>query len=306
MANKKLTTCKACGAEIAVSAKSCPHCGAKNKKPVFKKVWFWLLIAVIFVAVFGGNGSKSSESTSDKTPAKSSAVQETTIPVEYTAVSVSQMMDDLKGNAMKAQNTYKNQYLEITGKLNNIDADGKYISLAPSDEMFAIIGVHCTITNETQKAQVMNMKEDDIVTLRGKCTDVGEVMGYTLKIDSIDGYSDTTAAAKETIDGWIVCDAGTLINELSENAMKAQTAYKGQKVSVTGKVSNIDSDGKYINITATDDTISFISIQCNIKTDEIKAAVMDLSIGDIITIKGTCKDVGEVLGYTINIEVLEK
>lgn len=306
MANKKMTTCKACGAEIAVSAKHCPHCGAKNKKPVFTKWWFWLIIAIIIVSAFGSNSSTSSESTSGKASAQSSTSTEATIPVEYTTVSVSQMMEDLKGNAMKAQNTYKNQYLEISGKLSTIDADGKYISLTPSDDPFAFIGVHCTLTNDTQKDQVMNMKEDDVVTLRGKCTDVGEVMGYTLKIDSIDGFATSSVVEKETTDGWIVCDADTLINELSENAMKAQALYKEQKVSVTGKLTNIDSDGKYISIGAIGNTFSFASIQCYIKSSEIKSAVMDLAIGDIITIKGTCKDVGELMGYSINIEILEK
>ena len=49
--NKNMTTCKACGQEIAKSAKTCPHCGAKNKKPIFTKWWFWLIIAVIFIEI---------------------------------------------------------------------------------------------------------------------------------------------------------------------------------------------------------------------------------------------------------------
>lgn len=319
MANKKMTTCKSCGAEISVSAKHCPQCGAKNKKPIYKKWWFWLIIFIILVSAFGSNGSSKSSSESSASHSSSSetanssakaetvpATKATEAPIEYTSVSVSQMMKDLKGNAMKAQNSYKGQYLEITGKLNNIDADGKYISLAPSDEAFAIVGVHCNISNDTQKAQVMNMKEDDIVTLRGKCTDVGEIMGYTLKIDSIDGYDAAELAAKPTAGGWIVCDASTLVNDLNENAMKAQAMYKGQKISVTGKLSNIDADGKYISIRPIDNPYSFVSIQCFIKSDDIKSAVMDLSIDDIITVKGLCKDVGEVLGYSINIEELTK
>ena len=33
-----LITCKHCGQVIAASAKTCPHCGGKNGKPVYKKV----------------------------------------------------------------------------------------------------------------------------------------------------------------------------------------------------------------------------------------------------------------------------
>lgn len=56
--SKKMTTCKACNQEIAKSAKVCPHCGAKNKKPIFKKWWFWaILVILIFAIANSGNGN---------------------------------------------------------------------------------------------------------------------------------------------------------------------------------------------------------------------------------------------------------
>lgn len=58
--NRKMTTCRFCGAEIAASAKTCPHCGGKNKKPFYKKWWFWV-IAVIFVAAVLPRGGKKAE-----------------------------------------------------------------------------------------------------------------------------------------------------------------------------------------------------------------------------------------------------
>lgn len=39
------------GAEIAKDAKTCPNCGAKNKKPLYKRVWFWILIAIVVIVV---------------------------------------------------------------------------------------------------------------------------------------------------------------------------------------------------------------------------------------------------------------
>ena len=50
--NKRMKTCKACGAAIAKNAKACPSCGAKNRKPIYKRVWFWFLclIAVLCLA----------------------------------------------------------------------------------------------------------------------------------------------------------------------------------------------------------------------------------------------------------------
>lgn len=64
--NKKMTTCKACGQEIAKSAKACPHCGAKNKKPIFKKWWFWAIIVVLVIAIgTSGNGGDKENATNN-------------------------------------------------------------------------------------------------------------------------------------------------------------------------------------------------------------------------------------------------
>ncbi len=67
-ANGNMIPCKACGTLIAKKAKVCPSCGAKNKKPIYKQVWFWILI-VLAVIVLGsalGGGDDSKENTSTK------------------------------------------------------------------------------------------------------------------------------------------------------------------------------------------------------------------------------------------------
>ena len=48
---KKMKKCKTCGQEIARKAKICPHCGAKNKKPFYKRVFFWLILLILTAAV---------------------------------------------------------------------------------------------------------------------------------------------------------------------------------------------------------------------------------------------------------------
>ena len=66
--SKKLTTCKACGQEIAKSAKACPHCGAKNKKPIFKKWWFWAIIVVLIISIgTSGNDTDSGSAVNNNT-----------------------------------------------------------------------------------------------------------------------------------------------------------------------------------------------------------------------------------------------
>lgn len=42
-----LMLCKVCGAQMPKAVKRCPKCGAKNKKPLYKRIWFWILVVFI-------------------------------------------------------------------------------------------------------------------------------------------------------------------------------------------------------------------------------------------------------------------
>jgi len=200
--NKNLTNCKACGQPIAKSAKVCPNCGSKNTKPIYKRGWFIALCIIFVLGIIGSarggssNGAKtqkSAASTASTAADTQSAAKENTStekaaePVEivYESYAISDMMDDLNSNALKAENKYNKQYVEITGKLSVIDSSGRYISLVRSDDPYAIVGVQCYMKNDEQKNQVMEMSVGDSVTVRGKITNVGEVLGYSLNIDEI-------------------------------------------------------------------------------------------------------------------------
>lgn len=77
--NKKMTTCKACGQEIAQSAKACPHCGAKNKKPIFKKWWFWAIVVVLIIAIgTAGNGGDNDTTTNNSGNNNNTSIDSTT------------------------------------------------------------------------------------------------------------------------------------------------------------------------------------------------------------------------------------
>ena len=149
----------------------------------------WVVLAVVAIGVIGavGGNSDSGTTSTSSTSAKTESTKEvdTPTPIEYTSVSVNDMMSDLDSNAMGASDKYKGQYLEITGRLGNIDSSGKYISLT-ADGDFEIIGVQCNIKNDEQKSKAASLTKGDKVTLKGKCTDVGEVLGYSFDIDEIE------------------------------------------------------------------------------------------------------------------------
>mgnify|MGYP001503059950 CR=1 FL=1 len=163
----------------------------KKKGSCLKTALIVIVVLVILGAIgstMGNSDDKAKDATDKKeatTSTKEEEVQKESEEITYTTVDVATLMDALDANAMNASDTYKDQYLEITGKLNVIDSSGKYISLTPTDEEYAILGVQCYIKNDEQKSAVSGMTVGDIVTLRGKCKDVGEIMGYALDIDSI-------------------------------------------------------------------------------------------------------------------------
>lgn len=53
-----MTNCRSCGAEIAKSAVTCPHCGARNKR---KHVLLWVVLGVLALIIIGAAGSGGSE-----------------------------------------------------------------------------------------------------------------------------------------------------------------------------------------------------------------------------------------------------
>ena len=187
MAKEKPTTkiCKYCKTEIPYDAKVCPQCRKKQGKGIVAKILIALLVLGIIGAIFGGgDDEKKTTSSSTSSTEKTADVQKEEAPkeevIEYTQVSVEQMMDDLSDNALKAKETYDGKYLEITGVMNNIDSDGKYITLYKDE--WSITGVHCNVKGDEQKSKVIELSKGQNLTLRVKIKDVGEVLGYTADI----------------------------------------------------------------------------------------------------------------------------
>lgn len=181
MSEKKNTKlCTNCGKEVAKEAVICPDCGValKNKKPIYKKWWAWAIAVIIVMIAATSGGDSDTPATSGNEPTQ----QEQNI--EYIAYSVDDMIKELNDNALKAEKKYMDQYVEITGKLSNIDSDGSYISLGSTDP-WEFTTVTCYIKNDAQLEKVMEFSTDDTVTLTGKVTSVGEVMGYGVDIAEI-------------------------------------------------------------------------------------------------------------------------
>lgn len=143
-----------------------------EKKPIYKKVWFWIIVIVIVGAIISSYEQNTTQNTDGK-------------PIEYVSISVDELENVLKNNAAAAKEKYNKQYLEIKGRLGVIDADLKYIGIYSLTDSFDLTGIHCTIKNDEQKEIVKTLSTGDTITVKGKITNVGEVLGYYLDITEI-------------------------------------------------------------------------------------------------------------------------
>ncbi len=206
MAKNKMTTCSNCGKPIAASAKTCPNCGAKNKKPIYKRPWFIVVVVLIVLAGIGGalgggnNGSSQTsaqapsqdqgavsqdQQTAPAAPAKQDAPAPAEQPKEYSAHSAKDLQDDLKNNALKAAEKYKDQYVEVSGVLSNIDSSGQYFNISSSKDDYSFILITCYLTNDEQKNVLKELNTGAAVKVKGKVKDVGEVLGYSIDVDEV-------------------------------------------------------------------------------------------------------------------------
>ena len=106
--------------------------------------------------------------------------------IYYTKVSIKDMLTELDANALRAEEKYQDQYLEITGKITNFDSDGKYITIAPIDSPnWTWSTIHCSLTDSSQKTFLLEKNVGDVITIRCKVTSIGEVLGYSVRIIEI-------------------------------------------------------------------------------------------------------------------------
>ncbi|MEG0918555.1 MAG: zinc-ribbon domain-containing protein [Bacilli bacterium] len=179
--NSNLITCTHCGADISKGAKTCPSCGGKNKKPIYKRPWFIVIIAILVIGVVGsalGGGDSNTNTSSNDEPQKAEK------KIEYTEHDIKKMHKELEANALKAEEKYQDKYIEITGKLGTIDSDGSYICIETNEE-YSFDDIQCYIEDDKQLKQIKELNKGDSVTIQGQVTEIGELLGYSMDIDKI-------------------------------------------------------------------------------------------------------------------------
>lgn len=224
---------------------------------------------------------------------------------KYTAVTVDQLNRELEENAMRAENSWNDKNVVMAGYLDNIDNDGMYFTILGEDKWGAVT---CRLNkNEEVRNIIMNQSTGDAIVVYGKISSIGEVIGYTVDVDKVEGTATSTAKsdASTAMNGkYKVVTVGDLINDLESNAMRAESTWKDKYVQVTGYLYNIDSDGSFFNITDAPNEYHSINIRMG-KSESVKNVIMNKNIGDKVVVKGKITGVGEILGISVDAESVE-
>ena len=97
---------------------------------------------------------------------------------------------------------------------------------------------------------------------------------------------------------------GDLLDTLENNPLNAKKTYEGAYVRFSGVLTNIDASGDYFSL-GTGEEWSFDHIQCFIRDDETLDRVAAASMGDSLTVCGQITSVGEIMGYSMDVDHFE-
>ena len=148
---------------------------------MMSKVWkilTGLFVLISCMAVLGGCGDSSDKKSN-----------EAAAPKTYAEADINILISEAKENAAAAGKNYKDKDVKIVGGIvNNIDSDLKYFTLDGTDKNFSMLHVSCQIDKQNKELQdaVLNIKKGQPVIVYGHIKDVGDIMGYTLKLDKIE------------------------------------------------------------------------------------------------------------------------
>lgn len=193
----KMTKCKSCGADIASSAKRCPSCGAKNKKPIYKRVWFWILMVVLLIAIFGFIASKVNPSDSIEIETTTEADSNVYVKKSSTKKSLktNKIISEFYDNTVLFKKNYDEQVVEWEGTITGIaetDDENKdvivYMDKGIDTYLIEYI-VSATIKNDKDKEKILNYKTGDKIKIKGimSVSDYGGIDFFMLDYATIIG-----------------------------------------------------------------------------------------------------------------------
>ena len=181
----KEKTCRNCGQAINKNAVICTSCGAKIKKPLFKKWWFWLIIVICVAGISVSNNDNKTNDVSDKTVVSDEEL--VLSEDEYKAQCVSVPYNDIARNP----NNYKGQKAVFKGQVIQVQESGKNVVLRinTTQGQYGLWDDTIYVDYKRKDDNESRVLDDDIVTVYGEIKGIKDyraVLGNQISIPHIE------------------------------------------------------------------------------------------------------------------------
>lgn len=172
------------------------------KKPIYKKVWFWVLVVIVIgvIGAMGGAGSdKAGDSSADSTAAQSSSssasagdasaapteAQSSQAPAEQTQepaaeppleVPAQTIVAAYQNNELGADQQYKGKLVKISGVMDSVsEVLGIKSLVIGTGEQFSFNGVSCPLKEDAEIQKAAGLSKGANVTVIGTVTGFDQI-----------------------------------------------------------------------------------------------------------------------------------
>ena len=146
----------------------------ETKKPVYKKVWFWIIVVVAIIVIGSQLGDKANTITTGTNASGTETKEEEMITVDYSV-----LYQDYMDNPIAADTKYKGKTLKLTGTVGTIDreiAGNTYITF----DIEFLKNIRITF-KKSEESKVAELKKGQEVTIKGVCQ--GTLLSTTVALD---------------------------------------------------------------------------------------------------------------------------
>ena len=237
-------------------------------------------------------------------PAESEPKEETTLPdideADYLIVTAKQMFDDMNANPIKAEVTYLDKYVAVTGYYESTLLSDKDFSM--TDDISSDNSIFCYTAGNISKKDFVGIQRNTKVTVWGKVTSINSDDDRYL----LDAYKFEFEAEVDPDEAdYIEVTVDEMVKAYESDSYNAQELYLGKYVTFPAYIDDIHSDRIELDDDAPDNGMGGVIattdgyVQGAYPTDEIRLAIAEHSSGDAVTVWGKVTNIYQTYGITV-------
>lgn len=237
-------------------------------------------------------------------PAESSPEEVPTLPdideADYLVVTAKQMFDDMKANPIKAEVTYLDKFVAVTGYYESTLLSDKDFSM--TDDISSDNSIFCYAVGSVSKEDFVGIRRNTKVTVWGKVTSINSDDNRYL----LDAYKfEFEAEVNPDEADYIEVTVDEMVKAYESNSYNAQELYLGKYVTFPAYIDDIHTDRIELDDDAPDNGIGGVIattdgyVRGAYPTDEIRLAIAEHSSGDAVTVWGKVTNIYRTYGITV-------